>query len=511
MKGLVSLLIAGALIFGVAHESRAVEFKASGDWMFAFGAADTSFVKNAGSRKSGVGGQDNFDARQRVRLKLQAIASESLSGTIYFEIGDQKWGQAKHGAALGTDGTRVEVKNAYLDWTVPNTNLSLRMGLQGVYLPEAAGGNAIFADDVAGITASYKINDTVSITALWGRLYNDNFQSGEAAGYNDANNFLDNMDMVSVAVPITLDGWSLTPWALMSFTGKNTMPGLMNKSLPFPYPASGLGTAGMNLESMNTRNWAYSSAFWVGIPIKIQAFDPWNLELDINYGSSEGFGKYTATSSRGDSVRASSKREGWLIKALAEYKFDWGTPGIFGWYASGDTGIKDGSGRMPYLDGWGSFTSFLGDNIYAWNVGGGGSRNSGYEISSMYSGTWGIGAQIKNISFLEDLKHTLRVTYWGGTNAPSMAKYMIGNNGTHSKGWDSIDDSMMYLTTQDSLVEINVDSVYKIYENLEAVVELGYVVNGMDTSLWKKHSSGNDRQWEKADAWKAVVLLKYSF
>lgn len=511
MKRAIFLLMAGILLWGTAQSAQAVEFKANGDWMFGFGAADASFVKNAGTRKSGVGGQDVFDARQRVRLKLQAIASESLSGTIYFEVGDQVWGRGRNGGALGADGTVVEVKNAYLDWTVPNTSLSLRMGLQGVYLPDAAGGNAIFADDVAGITASYKINDSVSITAIWGRLYNDNFVSGESTGYNDPSNYLDNMDMVSLAVPISMDGWQVTPWALMAFTGKNTVPGLLNKTLRFPYAATGLGTAGLNLDTLNTRNMGYSSAFWVGLPIKVQAFDPWNFELDLNYGYSQGFGKYNAVSSRGESYRASSKREGWLVKGLAEYKFDWGTPGLFGWYASGDSGVKDGSGRMPYLDGWGSFTSFLGDGIYAWSLGGGGSRSSGYEISSMYSGTWGIGAQIKNISFIENLKHTVRATYWGGTNAPSMAKYMLSDSGSHSKGWDQIGDSFMYLTTQDSLLEFNLDSTYKIYDNLEAIVELGYVVNGMDKGLWQKHAAGANAQWQKADAYKAAVLLKYSF
>lgn len=29
---------------------------------------------------------------QLVRLQLDAVASESLSGTVYFEIGDTMWG-----------------------------------------------------------------------------------------------------------------------------------------------------------------------------------------------------------------------------------------------------------------------------------------------------------------------------------------------------------------------------------------------------------------------------------
>ncbi len=65
----------------------------------------------------------------------------------------------------------------------------------------------------------------------------------------------------------------------------------------------------------------------------------------------------------GDIVRReSTQRQGWLAKALVEYKFEWGVPGIFGWYASGDDGnVKNGSERLPSIAGAGNFTSFIGD------------------------------------------------------------------------------------------------------------------------------------------------------
>ena len=78
------------------------------------------------------------EARQRVRLELEAVASESLSGTVYFEIGDSVWGASNSlyggGGALGADGSIVELKRAYIDWMVPNTDLKLRLGIQGFYL-----------------------------------------------------------------------------------------------------------------------------------------------------------------------------------------------------------------------------------------------------------------------------------------------------------------------------------------------------------------------------------------
>ncbi|MBS6830179.1 MAG: hypothetical protein KH208_09970 [Desulfovibrio sp.] len=32
--------------------------------------------------------------------------------------------------------------------------------------------------------------------------------------------------------------------------------------------------------------------FWAGLPVKIRSFDPWNIELDLNYGYVEEMGKF---------------------------------------------------------------------------------------------------------------------------------------------------------------------------------------------------------------------------
>lgn len=50
-------------------------------------------------------GRDSFEAIQRLHLQMEAVASESLSGTVFFEIGEQRWGMASQGGALGPTGT----------------------------------------------------------------------------------------------------------------------------------------------------------------------------------------------------------------------------------------------------------------------------------------------------------------------------------------------------------------------------------------------------------------------
>mgnify|MGYP005848488445 CR=1 FL=1 len=127
-------------------------------------------------------------------------------------------------------------------------------------------------------------------------------------------------------------------------------------------------------------------------------------------------------------------------------------------------------------------------------------------IGNNLVGTWGVGFRLKDMSFLEDLKHTFRVAYWGGTNSPSMVKYM--GSGV---AWDDTTAAQdgPYLTTNDGLLEFNLVNSYQIYENLEANLELGYIVNMVDDDTWKR-SYRND-SYKKQDAWKAQLIIAYTF
>ncbi|MCD7983557.1 MAG: hypothetical protein LUG19_04800, partial [Desulfovibrio sp.] len=176
---MVALLAAG-LFLGATGSAKAIDFKASGEWLVGFGVGDDSLINrmnDKGASKHKANNDDKFAAGQRVRLQIDAVASEALSGTVFFEIGDQTWGKAEDGGALGADGNNiVKVKNAYIDWLVPQTDLRFRMGLQGVALPNVAGGSAVMDGDVAAVAANYKFNENVRLTALWMRPVNDNYQ-----------------------------------------------------------------------------------------------------------------------------------------------------------------------------------------------------------------------------------------------------------------------------------------------------------------------------------------------
>ena len=216
MKRICTLILAAGLVFGAATGASAIDFKAKGQWLMGFSAGNNSLTNTTRENNTKSKGDtgDGFVAQQRVRLQLDAVASEALSGTVYFEIGTQTWGQSATGGSLGADGNnQVKVKNAYIDWAIPQTDAKVRMGIQGLALPNTvAGGSAILDTDVAAVVGSYKFNENVSMTAFWARPFNDNFD-GDDARYHGTNhvNYLDNMDLFGVTAPLTFDGVNLTP------------------------------------------------------------------------------------------------------------------------------------------------------------------------------------------------------------------------------------------------------------------------------------------------------------
>jgi hypothetical protein len=513
MKRMLTLLFAAAVTLGPAAGASAVDFAVKGEWLVGLGVGDTDFIRqrrDPGETKRRTDNRDKFAALQRMRLQLDAVASEDLSGTVFFEMGNTKFGENESGGALGADRSIVGLKYAYLDWTVPNTPLKLRMGLQEFALPGLEGSAVFDTDAVAGIAASWEFNENVSLTAVWARPYNDNYNPNDADNWpsRDRNaNYLDNMDLFVLLLPMKFDGFEATPWVMYGMGGRNfgnfadfrdgALPdGRMEYTLS-PYPAA-MG---------DPANWSradkpYGSMFWAGLPVTISALEPWNIEFDINYGFVESMRRFDTIDAGGDVRRSSTQRSGWVAKALLEYKFDWGVPGLFGWYGSGDDGNpKNGSERMPSVAPTNAFTSFMGDRPDDWVA-----DDSYYNRGASYSGTWGIGMRVKDVSFIEDLQHSFTVAYRGGTNSPSMVKYM-----ENSYDWDSDTVEGPYMTTKDGMLEFNQRNTWQVYENLTIELELAYIVNLMDNATWNKTRNGRGSSYDKQDIWRAQAMFVYAF
>lgn len=484
MKRIVTLLLAAGLVLGAAGAGNAADVKVKGMWDFAVGWADSSF--NAGDNG------DNFVARQRLRTQVEFIASETLKGVVFFEIGDQNWGRANQGASLGTDGTVIEVRYSYVDWVVPNTDLKVRMGLQPIAFPGYVADSSVLNHDGAGITLNYAFNENVAATFFWARLENDNGNDKNVNTNWDANNRADAFDLFGLTLPMTFDGVKVTPWGAYASIGRNALDGDRGGHASGNGDQIGKLKAGMlpmGVTSFNTSDDSRGDAWWLGLTGDITVWNPFRLAFDFNYGSVD-MGRGVAN----NGLAMDLERKGWMASLLAEYKLDSVTPGLIFWYASGDDDDPyDGSERLPSMRPAWKPTSYGFDGYYA--------IDPGEMFGTSAAGTWGIVAQLKDITFTEDLSHVFRVGYYRGTNDEDMVR-----KGFVSVPWNDSENpgAPSYLTKKDGAWEVNFDTTYKIYEELTLNVALGYIYLDLDNGVWGDVD-------ENKNNFKAMVNMRYAF
>lgn len=93
MRTTSAWLLGLAMALCSALPARAVEFQAKGEWGMYFSTGNSNLVSDRTAQRSGRS-SDKFDPSTRLRLQIDAIASETLSGTVYFEIGPTAWGKS---------------------------------------------------------------------------------------------------------------------------------------------------------------------------------------------------------------------------------------------------------------------------------------------------------------------------------------------------------------------------------------------------------------------------------
>ena len=479
MKKVITLLLAAGLVIGAASAANAVDIKAKGLWHNAMSFADRNFEKHNGS--------DKMQNATRIRTQIDVIASESLKGVVYFEIGPQNWGKGADGASLGTDGRTVEVRYSYIDWAIPETDVLVRMGLQPFVMPGFVAGSAVLDGDGAGITIGGNFTENVGANLFWLRAENDN-TNGYGKWHDDQNNA---MDFVGLTLPLTFDGVKITPWGMYGFVGSRSLGGdakgdiddMRAGMLPVLPSGSDLTTLEGNRSEGN--------AWWVGITGEMTTFSPFRLAGDFNYGSVDmGTVRSLSGYDGATSKTIDLKRSGWLASAIAEYKLDFGVPGLLLWYGSGDNSNPyDGSERMPTVDAGWSGSSFGFDGGYG--------ISSDTILGTSPVGTWGVALRMKDISFMEDLTHIFRVGFVKGTNNTEMVRH----GGAALTGADGL-----YLTTADKAWEVNFDTQYKIYKDLTLAVEIGYINLDLEKGVWGKTVDNN-----KENIARGAVTLQYTF
>lgn len=487
MRKLLSILAVLCAVLGSANAAIAADIKASGFFDFGFGLyGGTNFTKHDN--------EENFDAGQYFRTQLEIDASESLKGVAIFEVGVTYWGNGGGatwgsggngagrgaGGAMGADGVSVEIMDLYIDWLVPNTDALVRMGIQYFNLPNAVwrgdymNGNVVVADDAPGIVIEYPFNENIGATVGWFRPW-DPYVNG---GFNSNSNLTsyynsDEIDAFFLTLPINMqDSFNITPYFMYASIGEVDTDldanGLHTNTGTISHYLSSNGSLGGN-----------GNAWWSGLAFTLNHFSPFNAYLDLIYGSysASDVGPYYGTNN------SDPDRYGWVAIGKLEYKLDYFTPNIFGWYGSGtDSFENDGlDGMMP------SFSPFFGMTSFGFAS----DRHDTLTRQGIVGydpfGKWGIGGGLDDIKVIDDLTSYFRVLYMRGTN---------DTNGLDTAFWDyGIFDE------GDQMVEVDLDSVYNIYENLELHVELGYINIQLD----------NEPDGFEENAWKAYTGFRYYF
>lgn len=206
----------------------------------------------------------------------------------------------------GTDTTGrnsdVAVRQAYIDWIIPNTNVKVRMGKQLIGLPnDASGKNAIFHPWASrdGISLDAPVTDWMSLNVFWMR--GNYVEHGEYCSTDES----DKSDFFGLVANMNFDGFSVSPYLMYATLDDGAaVPGSTDSSF-----------TGVDKDGKDVAPKADGNAFWAGVSSTMTYFDPFVLKLSGAYGVASY-----------DSEFKVNDRAGWYVQAKGSYKTAYGTP-----------------------------------------------------------------------------------------------------------------------------------------------------------------------------------------
>ncbi len=408
MKKLTTLVLAAGLVVSAfAGSASAGEFKPVLQFAeeFTYGDAGTNDQL------------ENFDAATRIRFGFDYVASEDLSATILFQYGGYHWGTDEP----NDDGeAKLKMRLAYIDWTLPNTDVKVRMGRQAVVAPSYAFGSPVLDSRADAISINGNVNENISLGLAWMRADRN---TRDYADYG-----FDTTDALMLNAEFAYDGFKVAPWAVYAHKQHDAESGIAQFA---------------NIDGKQ----ADADLYIIGASAELNMFDPFVFAVDALYNNI----KY-----HNMAPLAEDSYDAFYVAAKASYKLSNGVASLGGWYSTGNDWENNDNGFVV-LDGGFSASSVLFDG----NIVGSDPYTNVLGSDSPF-GTWGVIAEYAGFSFLENLSHTARVLYIEGTNENAPGKLLAHD----------IADG---LTEDDSAVEIDFDTTYQIYKNLSATLQLGYV------------------------------------
>lgn len=480
MKKLSIFAVLALLVLGISAVAQAADLKATGSWQI-----QAQFRNNFGMNDKAE--EDQLLIHQRMRTAFHFIANENLKAVLDTQIGgtNEGWGQGMYqigagrntatvgGPAGGAGQGNIMLRQGYLEFTLPGTKIMSKVGFQTLALPNSGmgGGSVILDDQMAAAVVSAPITDMIKATGGYIR----------AAQASSANNSGSALDAVFVATPITPKGFAITPFLAYAYGGA--------KSTALTAVATGTANplyTGFGNTAEGVRG------YWAGLSFVMDAFQPFKVYADLNYGKAAYKSSYP---------RDENGRSGWFFETAVDYTgLSMMTPQAFFAYSSGEDSsdpAKTTSNRMPVLgapQAWSLGSFWFGDKDLAMR--GLNKRDSANE----FLGFWALGASLKDISLIDNVKHTFTLMYVKGTND---ADWMVARNSAANYG--------AMLTDKDSLWEVDFNTKYQMYKELSVYLNLGYINQDMDKDTWKRIGALTDASFKPANAYKAVLGLTYAF
>lgn len=479
------------------------------------------------------------------------IANENLKFVLQLQVGggNTNGGWGRDGFALGQGdsatgkNTSIMTRQAYLDFNVPDTLVNVKAGYMTVTLPGYVGGSSILDDEVsAALVTAPIIDKTLSVLVGYMRLWDAssanntvNRNSQTFGGYG----MRDEFDAFVLALPIKLDGIEAAPFFVYGWGGKDSLNDPYQNN-PLNGPSGdkgrlrGLLTPGLGANSVvagSTNPVKFQkdlSAWWAGLTGKVTMFDPIWFAAGFNYGSLSG-GQAIDGAVAGWDNKHILDRAGWIADFAIGYNgLSMVKPKIWFAYSSGeDSDPLNGSERMPMLSAYPKYTPFYFGNSISSSSG---TMLANVDQANERAGYWALGLTLEKITFLEKLTHDFYFAYIKGTNSASLltdpnlafggnANVDLRRGGIAANGGTTQPGAYMpgqFLTTKDSLFEFDFNTQYKIFEELTAVVELGYIIQNLDKDTWNTYMLGssnpaNNNGLKFNDAIKCMVGLSYDF
>jgi hypothetical protein len=348
------LVLVGAVVFVAAMASPSF---AQTDWIKQFKATSLfqmwsvweskyDFNNNSGKSATATGDKTRRGLHSRINFYLDWGNSKYVRGVIGFEGDSTNWGEqawshdhsvgessttgtaasnpsGRMGTA-GTDQVQLEIKHAYLQFTIPNTPVMVTYGLQGF----AVGGRLGQSRDLPGLIIQANFAPH-SVRALWWRE-----QDGYASEYTSAvssataspfRDYYHVNDTYGMTYDLAQKLFNVNVWALY----KNDLASTTYKDNPY----------------------------WIGVG---GGFRPGNLALSGQVVYLGGKRDYYAPATQDQDFSA------WAAEILASYQIGPGlSVALEGYYATGnDTAKKDKINMYAYPTGSESYANFgLGRSV----------------------------------------------------------------------------------------------------------------------------------------------------